>query len=337
MKRDSDDLIDRFLDDVLTQDQQEELSARIKSDPEYAGKFARAMLMHNQLRDILMMSEEVPEWLREERPLTHGHRPSRGFVPQAIWRAAASVAVLAAGIMVLWFSFGPSTASAAYRELDRILIHNVRSKDRTYEIVVEDVKESDRLERRSQRTGPDRPPKPPLDKAILHVREGNQFVLIRKTADGLPFITGCDGRQSWAVNTKGPVRVSSDVQHFNHDLPGHETSIPLIDLNQGIERLKESYRLQFSATGPEEYASPDGEQVRVLLAVKKPKVRGPQRVEIAYGAHSGKILCMRFVQMPYGPDRLDLRLSLTSERELPDRFFEHQSHHDSNRLVVDEE
>ncbi len=63
------------------------------------------------------------------------------------------------------------------------------------------------------------------------------------------------------------------------------------------------------------------------MAVKKSKVRGPQRVEIAYDSKSGRILGMRFVQMPYGPDRLDLRLSLVDENDLPVSFFEHSSHH----------
>jgi hypothetical protein len=42
---------------------------------------------------------------------------------------------------------------------------------------------------------------------------------------------------------------------------------------------------------------------------------------------------MRFVQMPYGPDRLDLRLSLVSEEELSSDFFEHTSHHTPDRKI----
>ena len=138
----------------------------------------------------------------------------------------------------------------------------------------------------------------------MHVGETNQFVLIRKTVDGLEFITGSNGRQSWAINTRGPVRVSSDIHHFDHDLPGHENSIPLTNLHDGLERLRQAYHVELSTVGPEEFESQAGETVRMLVAIKKPRERGPQRVEIAYESQTGRILHMRFVQMPYGPRTL---------------------------------
>ena len=48
------------------------------------------------------------------------------------------------------------------------------------------------------------------------------------------------------------------------------------------------------------------------------------------------MLHMRFVQIPYGPDRLDLRLSLVNENELPLDFVEHTSHHVLDRNVETE-
>jgi hypothetical protein len=238
---------------------------------------------------------------------------------------------------LLWFAFGQTNASAAIRELNRIIVQNNVTQDRTYEIVVEEVfLPEQRGASRPPTLESQRPPKPPLDGAIVHVRQGNQFVLIRKTLDGLPFVTGSNGKQSWAANSRGPVKVSSDIHHFDRDLPGHETSIPLTNLHEGLGRLRQAYHVQFSTLGPEEYEVPDGETVRMLVAVKKPKERGPQRVEIAYGSTSGRILHMRFVQMPYGPDRLDLRLSLVNEHDLPLDFFEHTSHHASDRKVETE-
>jgi hypothetical protein len=242
------------------------------------------------------------------------------------------MAALLIVLTVLWFNYGSATATAAVAELDRIIASSKHSKDRTYKIVVEDVVTPPRREQSSAEFD-QRPPKPPLDGATLHVREGQQFVLIRFTKEGSSFITGSNGRQSWAVNTKGPVRVSSDIHHFDHDLPGHETSIPLTNLQDGLEKLKQSYDLQFSTLGPEESETYDADVARLLMAIKKPKVRGPQRVEIAYDSKTGRILHMRFVQMPYGPERLDLRLSLIDEHALPVDFFEHTSHHTADRKV----
>jgi hypothetical protein len=247
-------------------------------------------------------------------------------------RTTAAAAVLVAGLVILWFSIGTPTATAAIRELDRIIVNSIRSKDRTYEIVVEDITSEDKG-KRSSRPETLRPPKPPLDGATLYVRSGNQFVLIRKTLEGLPFITGSNGQQSWAINTRGPVRVSSDTHRFDHDLPGHETSVPLTNLHEGLQQLKRAYHLTSSSLGPEEVVPEQGHEARLLIAVKKPRVRGPQRVEIVYDSTTGRILRMRFIQMPYGPDRLDLRLSLLSEEELQADFFEHTSHHAPDRKI----
>lgn len=329
-------LIHGYFDDVLTPEQHATLCAWIKADPEHARIFAQAALLHDRLRDSLNNAATQDTTEQIDKPVVSPGLWRAPFSTTSWWSTAASLSILLAGLAALWFSLNSAPASAAFRELDRIIIHSIQSKDRTYEIVVEDISTPARRGKRSSASEEHRPPKPPLDGATLHVREGNQFVLIRKTSDGLPVITGCNGHQSWAVNARGPVRVSADIHHFDHDLPGHETSVPLTNLHEGLERLKQAYRLQFSTLGPEEYEAQDGETVRMLVAVKKPKERGPQRVEIAYDTNSGRIHHMRFIQMPYGPDRLDLRLSLLNENQLPLDFFEHTSHHSPARNIETE-
>jgi hypothetical protein len=359
-------LIDGYFDETLSSDEHLELSQWIKADPQNARAFAQAALLHDRLRNLielqtgstLAFSHEKASLLNEERSRDESNdvetvsSPSRvsqqsrestsptlvsgewanSWMTTTMGRSAIAASVLFAVLTLSWLTSGTSTASAAIRELDRIILSNMHSKDRTYEIVVEDVTLP--AKRRGKRPlGPEmqRPPKPPLDGAVLHVRSGNQFVLIRKTAEGLPFITGSNGQQSWAINARGPTRISNDVREFNRDLPGHETSVPLLNVDEGLEQLKHAYDLQFSTLGPEEYLPEDGADVRLLVAIKKPRERGPQRVEIVYHSASGRILRMRFVQMPYGPNSLDLRLSLLSEEELPVDFFEPTSHDDSQQ------
>lgn len=365
MISDSRELIDGYLDDALTAEQQEELSAWIKANPEHARIFAEAMLLHDRLRNTLgsddsvvsftlprdgrggtcddagRIDSEVEVSAKIEALPSQKSRSSTLPLPKReggrsyLLRATAAALVLVAGLAALWFGIGTPTASAAIRELDRIIVNNMSSKDRTFEILVEDVT-TERRGNRSARPESQRPPKPPLDGATLYVRSGNQFVLIRKTKEGLPFVTGSNGQQSWAINTRGPVRVSPDIHRFDRDLPGHETSVPLTNLHDGLQQLKFAYDLTFSALGPEEFLPEDGHQPRLLMAVKKPNERGPQRVEIVYDATTGGILRMRFIAMPYGPDRLDLRLSLESEDKLPSDFFEHTSHHGPERKIEEE-
>jgi hypothetical protein len=45
---------------------------------------------------------------------------------------------------------------------------------------------------------------------------------------------------------------------------------------------------------------------------------------------------MRFVEMPYGPEQITIRLTLLDQTSLPDDFFEHPFHHSSDRTVLDE-
>jgi hypothetical protein len=325
-------LIDGYFDDALTADEHEALSVWLKADPEHVRLFAQAMLLHDRLRNTLAIDESS-----NDIDQSANSQPSRGWLGDSwfstsLGRTAATAAVLVAVLAMLWFSLGTPSASAAIRELDRIIVNSMRAGDRTYEVVVEEIT-TVRQRKRPIPPETQRPPKPPLDGATLHVRSGNQFVLIRKTGQSMPFVTGSNGQQSWAISPRGPVRVSSDVHRFDRDLPGHETSVPLSNLHEGLQQLKLAYKLTFSALGPEEFLPDDGHEARLLVAVKKPKERGPQRVEIVYDLESGRILRIRFIQMPYGPDRLDLRLSLVSEEELPDDFFNHTSHHTPDRQI----
>jgi hypothetical protein len=336
MMADASELIDGYFDDDLSPEQQKLLSDWIKYAPEHARLFAQAALLHDRLRNTMMATDDSQcDFGAPERNKVPQSRFRDFWLTNSLGKTSAAAALLVAGLLTLWFSVGTPRASAAIRELDRIIVSSLQWKDRAYEIVVEDVTPE---RRGKQPAGPEsqRPPKPPLDGAKLYVRAGNQFVLIRKTEEGLPFVTGSNGQQSWAVNTRGPVRVSSDIHRFDHDLPGHETSVPLTNLHEGLQQLKRSYDLTFSSLGPEEYQPEDGHEARLLVALKKPRDRGPQRVEIVYDSTTGRILRMRFVQMPYGPDRLDLRLSLVSEEELPTNFFEHATHHAPNRKIETE-
>ncbi len=71
----------------------------------------------------------------------------------------------------------------------------------------------------------------------------------------------------------------------------------------------------------EDEAAPNIEPSRLLVAVKKKGYRGPRRVEITYGATSGHIQQLRFIEMPYGPEKITIRITLFNEHNLPDIIF----------------
>lgn len=328
-------LIDGYLDETLSPEEHDAFAQWLQEAPQHRQRFAEAVLLHDRLRgELVAMSATAPELQPAASPLG---------VSRPRWRmgSAASffgiVCTLAVVITVLWRGFGETPASAAMVELHRLITASSQATDRAYQISVEEValpRDRD-IHRQSPDSG--RPPKPPLDDAVLHVRGGNQFVLIRSTSSGQPFVTGSNGRTSWAVRPDGPVRVSSDLTRFNRDLPGHESAMPLINIEDGLEQLRAAYEIQLLPVENGDFdARSDDEPLRLLVAVKKKGFRGPRRVEITYTVATGQIRQMRFVEMPYGPERLTLRLTLLEERNLGTLYFDHDSHHAPERIVEKE-
>lgn len=327
-------LIDGYLDETLSPDEHAALNRWLKETPENTKQFAQAVLFHDRLRSehlalATISLGNLPSPAKSPSPLSR-----RRYQPfAAIVGAVITAAVLFAA---LWKGIGETPASAAVIEFNRIIAANAQPTDRTYQITVE---ESVLPQRRGQHAEPPdrgRPPKPPMAGAVLHVRSGGQFVLVRQAADGASFITGSNGQTSWAVRPDGPVRFSSDLSRFSHDLPGHEHSMPLINIQDGLIRLREVYEVQLLPIETQDGSATDAEPSRLIVAVKKRGHRGPKRVEITYSVRSGLIQQMRFIEMPYGPEHLTLRMTLIEERPLDQKFFDHASHHSVDRTIEEE-
>ena len=327
-------LIDGYLDDVLTVEQHEELATWIEASRENAHRFALAIMLHDRLRNELAIAGEqlnVGHSIRSAGDEAAGlNEAANGVVARrrSVITFLSTVTLVCVAVVLFVKSFGENTTLAAAGELQRLIELNAQPMDRTYHITVEETL----LPRRGRR-GPSpedgRPPKAPMDGATLYVRAGQQFVLRRITETG-PFVTGCNGTFSWAVRPDGAVRHSKDLNRFNRDLPGHEHDMPLVNIHDGLERLRRAYDVQLLPVEDGESSEP---ATRLLVAIRHPKERGPRRVEISYEVESGLIRQMRFIGMPYGPESLTLRLTLLSEDLLDERFFDHESHHDANRRV----
>jgi len=317
-----DALIHGYLDLSLSDEQWYQLQRCLADDSAVANRLVEIALLHDSMHHAFSLSNlsnsdfsaSIPQ--NEKMSVRAIFESMSGL--RMGWSMVAGLALLIIGFA--WFTSTQSSASAV-RELDR-LIEQVRRHDRTYEITVERVVDSPEPRKNPPLAESLRPPKPPLDGAILHVRDENHFVLIRKTTLGQSFVTGSNGVTSWAVRPDGEMKVSTRLDEFNRDVPGHESGIPLTNLFLGLENLKRDYQLQFSSLGPEEIESTHDQQYRLLIAIKKPKQRGPQRVEIVYEAETGRIVYVRFVQMPYGPQRLDLRLTQIAEPAFEEAFFD---------------
>jgi hypothetical protein len=329
MSTESQDLINGYLDDTLTVSEQNALATWLSQSPEHAHRFAEDVLLHDHLRTACAggsVRQPCPANADAALPLA----PRRPLLTAV----AAGLLATAAALLIAITATESRPASAALVQLNRLIAVQTALPGRSYQIHVESQHQPARQRYFSSADSADhpRPPKPPLDNALLTV-SGTRFVLTRITADGGPFITGSDGLTSWVIPPTGPVRVSTDTGRFNHDLPGHEYAIPLATLADGLGQLREAYDLELQRQ-PAQASSPQHQQ---LIATKRRGARGPQRVEIMFDAATDAIGWIRFVDMPYGPDRLTLQLvTATDSRPPPDGFFQHHAHHAADRHVIEE-
>lgn len=336
------ELIDAYFDDSLSPKQLHQLSQWIKSSPLNAQQFASNLMLHDRLRNEFMAKDDLQAEDNANEAAAHASslkdRPATDSGKRRRWMKSimAMVATVCVMICVAIFfenGFGTSSVSAAVGELNRIIVANQESEDRTFLISVEQSMVSRRF--RDQLSQEHlRPPKPSLDKAILAVRDSNKFVLKRKVDEDVWFITGSNGNTSWAVRPDGPVRCSNDLNRFNRDLPGHEWSLPINNLNDGLRALQSAYNLQVQTVEdslPSDQSKTKG--CRRMLAARKPRCRGASRCEITYSESSGQIREMRFVKMPYGRNIVTLKMTLIDEQPLAADYFDHQYHHDASRTV----
>ncbi|ODA34908.1 anti-sigma factor family protein [Planctopirus hydrillae] len=326
MTCDPDELISRYLDDLLTENEHRDLQDWLRSSPDHAREFARIVLLHDRLRGEQMaisITRPLP------RPQSCPVPPETRWIRRSLIIACGVMAAFVA-LFLMSLEVG-KTSAVASTELKRLISAQETEHDRTYRISVEEAP-TPRRKRQPVIDG-NRPPKPPLDGAVLHVRKGNQFVLIRQMAGGQQFVTGSNGQTSWAVRPDGPVRISNDLTRFNRDLPGHEHDFPLIQIERGLAQLQNAYDIQLLPIENDDDSAGKDLPTRLLVAVKKRGHRGPQRVEITYSVPTGQIHQLRFIEMPYGPEHLTVRLTQEEERPLGPTFFDHQSHHASDRVV----
>ena len=336
-------LVSQLIDGQLSTEQANELNCLARADARNLEYVVDQLLLDSLLSDELggesltALVDLVADGPVVSGKINEKTTPGKVVTGMVGWfgvMAATACSLLLATIF-LSHMFGQTAASAAVTELSRIIAVTSKPGDRTYQMAVEEAMSPPLRGQGAKSPDHGRPPKPPMDGAVLHVGGGHQFVLVRMTQDGLPFVTGCNGQTSWAVRPDGPVRVSSDLGRFSRDVPGHEHSMPLINIQDGLERLREAYEVQLlPVEEPEDKSSLDDDgPSRLLVAVKKRSYRGPKRVEITYSVRSGLIRQMRFVEMPYGPQRLTMRMTLVEGQQLGETFFNHESHHAVDQVI----
>jgi len=320
------ELIHRYFDGEITDSQMTQLEQALASSAELRQALVQMALLDEKLTycfDTPMSGIDTTETKAIQRSAP---KPMK---PRMSWSSAVAFLATSAVLLVSLLLISNRNPLNASQELTR-MIRSLSSGDRLYRIDVEQVVLPNR--KQLEKYDNTRPPKPSLDGARLYLRGTDQFVLMRFREDGMPFVTGSDGEIGWAIAPNGPVRTSKDTQEFHRDLPGHEHSIPLANLSQGLAQIQKAYSIQVIQSP---YRTQQEEQEAVLIGTKKSGERGPKRIEIQYDWQSGRITQIRFIEMPYGPERLTVRLTLIDELTLPATFFFHLHHQSSDQTVLE--
>jgi hypothetical protein len=343
VKPELDERIPKYFDGEISEQELRSLQESLRSDKDSLDCFIENAYLHDRLRGQFQAQSAIqaiassPRDLEHEKsinlaPASEEPRTIRFPISRRKLLTGAAIAATALLAFALWKESN-TNALAGVSELQRVIAASSLQAIRAYSIDVEPMSEPSPPKRRRVEWDDRKPIKPPLDQARLVIRGKQEFVLMRKTRSGQDFITGCDGQSSWAISPDGPVRVSDDLTRFNRDVPGHEFSMPLCNLSDALLQLQ---AVSDIALLPVEYADEDQEILeprRLLVATKKRGQRGPRRVEITYFAESGVIEHVRFVDMPYGPERITVLLSAMQPSTVPEDFFHHRNHHAPDREI----
>ncbi|MFM7129447.1 MAG: hypothetical protein ACKO0V_08835 [bacterium] len=300
--------ISDYLDDCISPEDFQNLEGWIQASAENARHFAREIAFHNELAD--RFRSLVPAEIQPVRAW-----PNLLAMPRRRLVKGLAASLLLIFCSLWWFNTGHLDAAAG---LDQLIAKSTDLGDRTYVIASLD-REPEKSEGR----------RPPIDRASLYVRGLNQYVLVRKYPDGRHFTTGYDGSQNWSVPPDGAVRLSRDPNRFRGPLPGHKHGVPFVDLRTDLIEIRDAFKISFSEA--------DYGGLSVMIARKKPGVRGPREVAIFYDQETGIIHEMIFRGLPQaqgGPSNVSV--TLVSQESLDPAFFNHQFHHDSAREVIQE-
>lgn len=328
-----------FLDRQLSPAELADFEDWLRESLEHRAEFARVAMLHDRLRGLLgdrkrLESHFEASAVKPGKTLGQRRTDRERRIRWAISSAAVAVALVVG--LVLWQGFGSNELRASVVDLQRLNDWSRRLESRSFRIhVLAERPQPEKGRRGREKSEPAVPPPPkrPLDAALLHARGDSQFVLEQQVPGEGTYLTGYDGEVGWSVSPQGSVRTSKDLNRFNRDVPGHEHQLPLNSLFASLDRLEAAYRLQiFSAAEPEVPATTGA--TSLLVASKKRGQRGPERIEVTYESNTGRILGMRITDMPYGPRRLDLELSLEAEGTLEHDFFKYQSHQAGSRPLT---
>ena len=253
--------------------------------------------------------------------------PAPNILHTRSWWWLSAAAAMVVGLLSLTFLLLPNNAAAA---LDQVIAALDRPVDCSYVILVLDPGADRQGDSPVNQADRGRfPPAAFLNGARLHVRGSSQYVLEQALPDGVTRTLGSDGTTSWCIRGAGPVRTSTDPNHFGAGVLAGRQDTPFLELRTQLEDLRRFYQLEWF-TPPANTA-----RLKGLRGTRHSAAQGgPKEIELWFDPATGQIHRILLNGLPRGAGGpASIALELSSTAPLPPNFFHHQAHHEPSRKI----
>lgn len=244
--------------------------------------------------------------------------------------AGAVVLLLAVGVCAYHgTSLSDSSSANAVATFHKLVVCAHQPADRTYRVTfVKDVYDTAEVPGIIRPNDAARLPlRDAAAEAMLHVRDGRQFLYSWISPDGRKFAIGGNGQSSWAIRPDAPPQIG-DPLHYTGGLPAGLYLAPILSFFDGQEQMLLSHY---------DIVVRSRDKVNQLfVAMKKPDTKqGPRRIEILFSMSTQVISEMRI--WPATPDHRRTNhtlIELVSEQVLDADFFTPEFHEQRIRQKV---
>lgn len=244
--------------------------------------------------------------------------------------------IAAAVIVSVTILLTQMASNEAMAAMDKMITAIDQSADRTYRIIVKDSKTGTKAPRPDRFTDMQglQKERATLDGATLYLRGNDKFVLYRLTPSGETVMNGSNGPKRWLIRPRKPVLVSNDPEAFRIPMPEELADLLTMNFRTTLLRIRDNYEIKYLDGVQQEQEEPIA---WMYLGARKrnSRFRGPRNIRIWAHHETGVLERIEFVdiRLQGRPELKKLIVDLADEKALPENWFAHQSHHQSDAEI----
>ena len=174
--------------------------------------------------------------------------------------------------------------------------------------------------------------------ADLYVKGNQQLAVCAKSSFETSIWLGLNKGEAWVVPPIGPVLEGNEEGLIHWASSNEEISTPYLHVSTLLERMKDSYELEFA---PDQEVQINGQNVKCRHVVGVLKTKGssplPDRIDLKANADNGvamKLVATWEPESDPGVSRESLKIEFQEDIELNDPFFTSDFHGGKERMRI---